>query len=73
MHTEYTFRTERDAIEAWRNLDAFGRQRNFGNTVAYREGRRVWLRPEYASGALSTELMSLVDAIEPHGGITCDQ
>lgn len=62
MKTEHTFATEAQAKEAWRELDRIGRQRNQQATVAYREGRRVYLRPEFVSARLSRELEALSKA-----------
>ena len=60
--TEYVFCTENDASEAWRELDRIGRQRNLQHTVALRDGRRVYLLPEYISERLMYELGSLSKA-----------
>jgi hypothetical protein len=59
---EYEFKTESDAQEAWQELDRIGRQRNQQNTVAFREGKRVYLRPEFISQQLMYELGSLAQA-----------
>jgi hypothetical protein len=65
LKTEHTFRNEDLAKEAWVAIDGYGRQRNRGNTVAFREGCRVYLRPEFTSAALSKELTDVVAALEP--------
>lgn len=64
IKTEFTFSSEEKAIEASHELNSYGRQRNKGNTVAFRENRRVYLRPEYISKELSRFFMSVANAIE---------
>lgn len=64
IKTEFTFSSEEKAIEASHELNSYGRQRNNGTTVAFRENRRVYLRPEYISKELSRIFMSIANAIE---------
>lgn len=63
--TEYTFPTEETAQEAWDILDRLGRQRNGQTTVAHLDGRRVYLRPEYATPKLMRQLADLGHCATP--------
>jgi len=60
--TRYEFKTESDAQEAWQELDRIGRQRNKQNTISFREGKVVYLRPEFISQRLMYELGRLAQA-----------
>ena len=57
--TSYEFPSDETAREAWDILDRLGRQRNGQTTVAHLDGRRVYLRPEYATPKLMRELADL--------------
>ena len=57
---EATFETIEQAQEASNSLNSGIRNRGF--TVAFRDGCKVWIRPEYASPQLGHELYDLTRA-----------
>lgn len=64
MKTEHRFKSEDSAREVAKLLNAWGVRRNSGNTIAFREGSMVVLRPEFTSRDSSWELAYLCEAFE---------
>jgi len=64
MKTEHRFKSEDSAREVVKLLNAWGNRRNNGNTIAFREGVQVILRPEFTSKDSSRELAYLSEAFE---------
>lgn len=62
MKVEHTFPNEDQASAAAHELNQIGSQRNNGSVVAFREGCRVYLRPEFVSSYLCGVLKSLTEA-----------
>ena len=64
MKTEHQFKSEDSAREVSKLLNAWGSRRNNGNTIAFREGSKVILRPEFTSKDTSRELSYLSESFE---------
>ena len=64
MKSEHTFRTEDDAAWVSKELNHWGSRRNYGSTIAFRDGRRVYLRSDFTSRDSMRELSRLVEGIE---------
>jgi len=67
MKTEHVFPTEQAAQEAWVELNRSGQRGRQPSQdkviVAFRQGCRVYLRPEFASAHLARELASIAEAL----------
>jgi hypothetical protein len=61
MITGHTFATDDAAIFAANYLNQSARIRNQMHTVAFRDGRYVYIRDEYASRHLSDLLSALIE------------
>jgi len=64
MKTEHLFNSEYSAREASQLLNDWGSRRNNGSIIAFREGSKVILRPEFTSKDSSRELTYLSEAFE---------
>lgn len=64
MKTEHIFKSEDSAREVSKLLNAWGSRRNNGNTIAFREGSKVILRPEFTHKETARELAYLCEAFE---------
>lgn len=59
MKTEHQFKSEDSAREVSKLLNAWGSRRNNGSAIAFREGSKVILRPEFTSKDSARELAYL--------------
>lgn len=64
MKTNHTFLLEEHAREFSRMFNSWGAKRNNGATISFREGRKVFLRPEFMSKDTLREFSLLIQALE---------
>lgn len=64
MKTQHLFKSEDSAREVSRMLNQWGSRRNNGNTIAFREGSKVILRPEFTSKEAQREFSYLSEAFD---------
>ena len=64
MKTEHIFLLEEHAREFSRMFNSWGAKRNNGNTIAFRDGRKVSLRPEFTCRETLREFSLLIEALE---------